>query len=74
MTDSMPRGIQFIHAAIADIADLREVARLREFAREQWGDDPEFYPELEALLDHRQAELEERPGTQIPLPLNGADG
>ena len=57
-------------AAIADLADLGELAKLRDFAREQWGEDPEFYPELEALLDHRQAELEERPGTQIGLPLN----
>jgi len=29
-------------AAIADLADLGELAKLRDFAREQWGEDPEF--------------------------------
>ena len=69
MYDHTPRGIQFIRAAIADLQDLGELAKLREFARDQWGEDPELYSELEALLDHRQAEIEGRPGTQIPLPL-----
>jgi hypothetical protein len=66
MYDQTPRGIQFIHAAIADLSEL---AKLRDFAREQWGEAPEIYPELVALLEHRQAELEQRPGTQIPLPF-----
>ena len=71
MLDFTPRGFEFLRAAIAQVVELGELAKLRAVAREQWGDDPEFYPQLEALLDHRQAELEERPGTQIPLPLDG---
>ena len=70
MLDFTPRGFQFIRAAIAQLDDLGELAKLRDVAREQWGDDPELYPELETLLEHRQAELEERPGTQISLPLD----
>ena len=73
MRHDTPRGIQFIRAAIARVADVGELARLREFAREQWADDPEFYVELEALLDHREAELEGRPGSQLPLPLDSDD-
>ena len=70
MPNHTPRGIQFIRVAIADLEDLGELAKLRDFAREQWGDDAEIYTDLEALIDHRQAELEGRPGTQLPLPLD----
>ena len=70
MTHPTPRGVQLIRTAIARVEDLGELARLRAFTREQWGDDPEFYLELEALLDHRQAELERSPGSQLPLPLD----
>lgn len=63
-----PRGFQLIRAAIADIEDLGELAKLRDLAREQWGDDPQ-HAELEALLDRRTAEVAGAAGTQIPLPL-----
>jgi len=63
-----PRGFQLIRAAIADIKDLGELAKLRALAREQWGDDPQ-HAELEALLDKRAAEVAGAPGTQLPLPL-----
>lgn len=73
MPHDMPRGFQFIRAAIADVEDLGELAKLREFAREQWRGDS-LYPELEALLDQREAEIACRPGTQIRLPLDDHHG
>jgi hypothetical protein len=73
MGTNPPRGFQFLRAAIATLHDSGELGRVREFAREQWGDDPEIYPELELLLDQRQAELEGRPGVQLPLPLDDCE-
>ena len=68
MQRNTPRGFQLIRAAIADIEDLGELAKLRDLAREQWGDDPQ-HAELEALLDRRAAEVSGEAGTQIPLPF-----
>jgi hypothetical protein len=73
MSTNPPRGFQFLRTAIATVVDLGELGRVREFAREQWADDPEIYPQLEALLDQRQAELEGRPGVQMPLPRGGCE-
>jgi hypothetical protein len=47
---------------------LGELARLRDFVLEQWGDDP-LSAELEATLDRREAEITQRASTQIPLPF-----
>ena len=73
VSESVPRGLQFIRAAIAIVRDLDELAKLREFAREQWGHDP-VYAELEERLGRRRAEIEGRPDIQIPLPLDGTNG
>ena len=72
MSEAVPRGLQFIRAAIAIVRDLDELEKLRAFAREQWGHDP-LHAELEGRLDQRQAELEGRPGAQIWLPLDGRE-
>ena len=73
MSTNPPRGFEFLRAAIAGVTDLGELERLRAFAREQWGDDLLYAPELEALFDRRQAEIEARPWTQLPLPLDEYD-
>jgi hypothetical protein len=70
MSTNTPRGAEFIRAAIAGIEDLGELARLREFAREQWADDDALWAELEAMFERREAEIEARPWTQLPLPLD----
>ncbi len=74
MSTNAPRGFQFVRAAIAGVRDLRELATLHAFAREQWGDDPVYASELEALFNQRQAEIERRPATQLPLPLDDYEG
>jgi hypothetical protein len=68
MPRDTPRGFQLIRTAIADVDDVVELTKLRDLAREQWGEDPR-HSELEALLDARAGELAGTPGTQIPLPL-----
>ena len=70
MSTNTPRGFHFVRAAIAGLTDVGELGKLRAFVREQWGDDLEVCAQLEALLDQREAELEGRVGTQLPLPLD----
>ena len=70
MGTNTPRGFQFLRAAIATLEDLGELGRVREFAREQWGDDEALWPELEEVFERREAEIEARPWTQLPLPLD----
>ena len=46
----------------------RELERLRELARDEWGDHARYH-DIEMLLERRAAEVEGRAGTQLALPL-----
>ena len=68
MSTQFPRPLQFLRAAILAVESTRELERLRELARDEWGDHARYH-DIEMLLERRAAEVEGRAGTQLALPL-----
>ena len=64
-----PRPLQLLHSAIRVVTTKRELKKLRDMARDEWGDHAR-YPDIEAQFERRVAELEGRGGTQLALPLD----
>jgi len=62
------RPLQLLCAAIAAVESVHELDKLRDLAREQWSDHVP-YADIEALLEHRAAQLEGRAATQLALLL-----
>jgi hypothetical protein len=63
------RPLLLLRAAIVAVESTRELEQLRVVAREEWSDHAR-YSDIEALLDHRAAQLEDRAATQLALPLD----
>jgi len=68
VSTQFPRPLQFLRAAILAVESTRELERLRELARDEWGDHARYH-DIEMLLERRAAEVEGRAGTQLALPL-----
>jgi hypothetical protein len=66
------RPLQLLCAAIAAVDSPRELEKLRDLAREQWIDHAPF-GQIQALLEHRAAQLDGRAATQLAFQLDPAE-